>query len=157
MFCSRCGMQMQPGVTACSNCGRQVGDLVRSVAQARLDRHLPILGGLWMAVGGLFAIPAVALLVFGNGFRFIFRGQEPMGELFPVFVYIAGGTLTILAAGGLCVGLGLMQKAAWARGAAIVLAVLALFHPPLGTALGVYSLWVLLADDGGQEYAYLSR
>lgn len=157
MFCSRCGVQMQPGATACSNCGRQVGDVLRSVAYMRLDRHLSILGGLWMAVGGLFAIPAIALLIFGNGFRLIFHGQEPMAELFPVFVYVAGGTLTILAAGGLCVGLGLMQKAAWARGGAIILAVLALFHPPLGTALGVYTLWVLLADDGGLEYEYLSR
>jgi hypothetical protein len=34
--------------------------------------------------------------------------------------------------------------------------VLALFHPPLGTALGVYSLWVLLADEGGNEYGYLA-
>jgi hypothetical protein len=50
--------------------------------------------------------------------------------------------------GGVCVGLGLMQRAPWARTAAIVLGVLALFHPSFGTASGVYSLWVLLGDEG---------
>jgi hypothetical protein len=33
-----------------------------------------------------------------------------------------------------------------------VLAILALFHPPFGTALGIYTLWVLLSDEGGAEY-----
>ena len=50
-----------------------------------------------------------------------------------------------------------MQRSPWARTAAIILGVLALFHPPLGTALGVYSLWVLLADERGDEYRYLAR
>ena len=54
-------------------------------------------------------------------------------------------------------GLGLMQKRPWARAAAIVLGVLALFHPPFGTALGVYTLWVLLSDESGIEYQYLAR
>jgi hypothetical protein len=63
----------------------------------------------------------------------------------------------ILAAGGMCVGLGLMQRAPWARMAGIILGALALFHPPFGTALGVYSLWVLLADENGDEYRYLTR
>ncbi len=157
MFCSRCGAQMQPSQATCSNCGRQVGDLVRAVAYTRLDRHLPIVSGLWIAVGGLFGIPAIFLVLFGSQARLIFRGHEPFGELFPVFIYLVGGTLLILSAGGICVGMGLMQRRSWARTAALVLSVLSLFHPPLGTALGVYTLWVLLADEGGQEYEYLAR
>ena len=50
-----------------------------------------------------------------------------------------------------------MQRAPWARTTAIILGVLALFHPPLGTALGVYTLWVLVADEHGDEYRYLAR
>jgi hypothetical protein len=61
------------------------------------------------------------------------------------------------AAVGVCVGLGLMYRASWARTAAIILGILALFHPPFGTALGVYSLWVLLADESGDEYQCLAR
>ena len=50
-----------------------------------------------------------------------------------------------------------MQRQPWARIVAIILGVLALFHFPLGTALGVYTLWVLLADEHGDEYRYLTR
>jgi hypothetical protein len=35
--------------------------------------------------------------------------------------------------------------------------VLALFHPPFGTALGIYTLWVLLSDENGSEYNYLAH
>jgi len=157
MFCNRCGAELEPGFKICSNCGREAGDLVRAVAYSRLDRHLHTLGVLWMAIGGLFVIPAVLLLVFGRGAHLVIHGQEPMAELFPLFLYVASGTLVILAAGGVCVGLGLIQRRPWARIAAIVLGVLALFHPPFGTALGVYTLWVLLADENGTEYQYLVR
>jgi hypothetical protein len=157
MFCNRCGTEIQPGSLACPNCRRGFGDLVGAVAQSRLERHLRTLGTLWMAIGGLFLIPAVLIVVFGHGARFVLHDQEPWPDLFQVLVYVAGGTLTILAAGGLCVGLGLMQRRPWARIAAIILGALALFHPPFGTALGVYTLWVLLADEHGDQYRYLTE
>jgi hypothetical protein len=156
MFCNRFGTEMQSGFEACPKCGRRIGDPVSGVALSRLERHLRTLGILWMVIGGLFLVPAVGLLVFGSGAHFVLRHREPLAGLFPVLLYIASGTLVILAAGGLCVGMGLMQKQPWARTAAIILGVLALFHPPLGTALGVYTLWVLLADEQGEEYRYFS-
>jgi len=156
MFCNRCGTEMQPNFVECSKCGRRTGDPVSGVALSRLERHLHTLGILWMVTGGLFLVPAVALLVFGSGTHFVLHRREPLAGLFPLLLYIAGGTLVILAAGGLRVGLGLMQKQPWARMVAIILGVLALLHPPLGTALGVYTLWVLLADEHGEEYRYFS-
>jgi hypothetical protein len=157
MFCNRCGTEMQPNSIACPNCGRQIGDPVRGIAQSRLERHLHTLGILWMAIGCLFMFPAIFLMIFGRGAHFVFHGEEPWTGVFPLLLYIASATLVILAAGGVCVGLGLMQRQSWARTAAIILGVLALFHPPFGTALGVYTLWVLLADEHGDEYRYLSR
>lgn len=157
MFCNRCGTEVQPGLAACPQCGRRYGDPVAGLAQSRLERHLRTLGTLWMVIGGLFLIPAVVLLVFGQSLRFVMHGQEPFPGMWEIFLAVATSTLILLATGGVCVGIGLMQRAPWARTAAIVLGILALFHPPLGTALGVYSLWVLLADEGGNEYRNLAR
>ena len=110
-----------------------------------------------MVLGGLFLIPAAGLMVFGGGIRFMLHAREPWPGLFRLLLFVAGGSFTILAAGGACVGLGLMERASWARTAAIILGILALFHSPFGTALGVYSLWVLLADESGDEYQGLAR
>jgi hypothetical protein len=157
MFCSRCGTQLLVASIACPNCGRRIGDPVRAVAQSRLQHHLQTLGVLWMVIGGLFLIPAVGLMVFGRGAHFVIHDQEPWPGLLSLFLYVAGGTMVVLATGGVCVGLGLIHRRPWARTTAIILAALALFHPPAGTALGVYTLWVLLADDHGDEYRYLSH
>ena len=156
MFCSLCGTEIQPGSAACPSCGRRMGDPAGAVAQSRLERHLRTLGILWMAIGGLFLIPAVAVMVFGHGIRFVVHNHEPWPDLVQFLICVAGGSLAILAAGGVCVGLGLIQRRPWARITAIILGALALFHPPFGTALGVYTLWVLLADENGDQYRYLA-
>jgi len=156
MFCNRCGTQIPPNAVACPQCARRLGDPVSAVAQSRLQGHLHTLGMLWMIMGGLFLIPALGLILFGGGLHLVVHKQEPFATLIPVAIYLVGGTLLILGAGGICVGLGLRDRQPWARIAAIILGVLALFHPPLGTALGVYTLWVLLADETGEEYKYLT-
>jgi hypothetical protein len=158
MFCARCGSPMQPNSQACSQCGRRIGDPVSAVAQSRLDRHLHTLGLLWMVIGGLFLIPSIILMLLGSSFHFVIHDREPFGAAFgPLVLYVIGGSLFILGTGGVCVGLGLMQRRPWARAAALILGVLAIFHPPFGTALGIYTLWVLLADEHGNEYRYLTR
>jgi hypothetical protein len=158
MFCARCGSPMQPDSQACSQCGRRIGDPVSAIAQSRLDRHLHTLSVLWMAIGGLFLIPSVILMLLGSTFHIVIHDREPFGAAFgPLLLYVIGGSLLILGTGGVCVGLGLMQRRPWARAAALILGVLAIFHPPFGTALGIYTLWVLLADEHGNEYRYLTR
>jgi hypothetical protein len=149
MFCNRCGTKITPESLACPNCGRRI-----RVVQSRLARHRQTLGGLWIAIAGLFLIAAIGLMVFAPGTRFVIHDREPWPGLFPLLLYIAGGTMVIFATGGVCVGLGLKQHRPWARGATIILGTLALFYPPFGTALGVYTFWVLLADEEENDYRH---
>jgi hypothetical protein len=66
----------------------------------------------------------------------------------------AVGILSIVkAVGGFLAGWGLLNRQPWARMLAIVLGVISLFfHIPFGTALGVYTLWVLLPAHSEEEY-----
>jgi hypothetical protein len=59
------------------------------------------------------------------------------------------------AACGFIAGRGLMQHEPWARTVALVLAFLSLFNIPFGTALGIYTMWVLLPGGSQQEYEAL--
>jgi hypothetical protein len=45
----------------------------------------------------------------------------------------------------------------WARILGLVLGFLALLRFPLGTALGIYTIWVLLPESSGQEYERLAQ
>lgn len=62
-------------------------------------------------------------------------------------------TMTVvMAALALFAGYSLLTRKPWARMLAIVLAILALFKFPLGTALGIYTLWVLAPASSAVEY-----
>lgn len=61
------------------------------------------------------------------------------------------------AAAGIAAGLGLLQRQDWGRILAIVFGVVSLINIPFGTALGIYTLWVLVSPGADQEYAALAR
>lgn len=63
-----------------------------------------------------------------------------LGILFAMFaIIVVGGAFAV-------VGWGLWQLSSWARAAAIVLAILQLPGFPIGTAIGVITLWYLFSD-----------
>ena len=57
------------------------------------------------------------------------------------------------AALGFFAGWGLLQRESWARVLVVVLAFVSLFtNIPFGTALGIYTMWVLLPAESEEEY-----
>ena len=148
MFCNRCGTPLQPDYNLCPKCGSRIVGTVRPTDAARFAGHLRTLGILWIVLSAFWLLPSVGLLTVGHAFRFMAGNGEPFARILvpPVMFGLSAGFL-ILAAAGICIGWGLMQHEPWARIAAIVLGILALIHPPFGTLLGVYTLWVLLSHD----------
>ena len=63
-------------------------------------------------------------------------------------------TVSDLRAGILCfaTGMALQRRTSWARILAIVAGFLTLIKPITGTALAIYTLWVLLPSPSAQEY-----
>jgi hypothetical protein len=49
---------------------------------------------------------------------------------------------------GVVAGIGLLKYRPWSRMLTIVLSALDLLNVPIGTALGIYGLWVLLSPPG---------
>jgi hypothetical protein len=49
-------------------------------------------------------------------------------------------------------GFALLNRKSWGRTLAIVAGVLSLIKIPIGTALGIYTLWVLAPGHSGVEY-----
>jgi hypothetical protein len=123
----------------------------------RLQRHLRTVGILWIVVGVLWVIPSLVLMGISHA-PHLMMGDEMFTHAFmPPMMFSMGVVFLVIAAGGILVGWGLMNHERWARLTAIVLGILALFHPPFGTALGIYTLWVLLPAESAAEYDRMSQ
>jgi uncharacterized membrane protein YozB (DUF420 family) len=122
-------------------------------------RHLGVLGVLWIVFSILRLIPGLALIAFGQ-MRFLFM-LMPMPQSMPPFVAPLLGTIGLLisafAIAGAIAGWALIARYPWARMLAIILGCVSLIHFPFGTALGIYTLWVLVPEGADAEYQSLAR
>jgi len=127
--------------------------------------HIKILGVLNIVMGGLTAlVGVVALLAMGSIAGFVAASLSSVSHAefqdtavsVPVIAGIGVAIAIFFCLLGLPAilgGWGLLRFRPWARLLTIVLSVLHLFHIPLGTALGVYGLWVLLSPESQAIFA----
>lgn len=163
MFCDACGGELHPGQAFCSKCGKQIIGPV-SLAQpqpGRVREHVRLLGLLWLALGAFNTVGGVVLYIVANTIFAHFHPQVPPDAPNPGFflrplLSVIAIALLVKAAAGLIAGWGLVQQEPWARILALVLAFISLFNVPFGTALGVYTMWVLLPSQSEQEYEKLA-
>jgi hypothetical protein len=159
MFCDGCGTTVQPGQAFCSRCGKQVvGPVAVQQRPGRVQGNLHLLGILWLAMSAFNTIGGVILYVLANTLFAHLHGMgapdAPTGFLRPL-LSVVGILVLAKAACGFIAGWGLMQREPWARVIALVLGFLSLFNVPFGTAVGVYTLWVLLPAQSQEEYQAL--
>jgi len=159
MFCDGCGAAVQAGQGFCSKCGKQIVGpvLVGQPFAGRVQNHVHLLGILWLAISAFNALGGVFLLVLGTTLFPHLRELDKVPPDVPVgFLTSLFTTLGILvlakAACGFAAGYGLLHREPWARVVALVLAFISLFNIPFGTAVGVYTMWVLLPGESQKEY-----
>ena len=155
MFCDRCGANLQGPVSFCPHCGRQFGAAPPPLPSVnRVNGHLRNVAVLWLAYSALRLLPGLVLNSFSD-WGFPFTGDAPF--FVHGIVRAVGGIFLVTGVIGVIAGWGLYERRSWARILAIVLAFINLLHPPFGTAIGVYTLWVLLPVASEAEYQRMAR
>ncbi len=176
MYCDGCGTPFTAGTPHCSSCGKQLkpgprasaagqsapaaamATPVRVAGDGRVKRNINILAGLWVAAGLLRLLAFVGLLVFRrlffqSGWDWMGSGGWPFGGALGIKPFLIGGLLSggvllaLFAGAYLVLAWGLLERQPWARILGIVLAFLSLLRFPIGMALGIYTLWVLLPEQ----------
>lgn len=118
--------------------------------------HVKILGILNIVLGSLGALAAVVvLLIFGGvagiaAFSVHAADYGDSAVAVPILSAVGlciAGLIAVLSFPAIIGGWGLLHYKSWARILMIIISALDLLHVPLGTALGVYGLWVLLHAD----------
>jgi hypothetical protein len=111
-----------------------------------METHVKVAGWLWIVLGALTLLGAVCAVVsIASGGLF---SEDPDALLGSGIAATCGGGFLLLAGGlNLVTGIGLLNFKNWARILAIIFAILNLLAFPIGTALGIYTLWVMLTGE----------
>ena len=153
MFCDGCGTQINGSATFCSRCGKSMGTTPLMPRQGRIAGHVRLLGILWLAISGFRLIPGLFLMALGGARLFPPEAPQFVHAILPAI----GMTFLILAGIGIAAGCGLLARQPWARMLAVIFGAFSLIDIPFGTAIGVYTLWVLLPAESEQEYRTISQ
>jgi hypothetical protein len=111
--------------------------------------HVNLLGILQLAWGAMGLLVGVSLMLLAAGAAAIARTDaDPLTAAFTALLFVVFG-LALSAAGWANAWTGRAIRAYRAAGRtfALVLALLNLFVLPFGTALGIYTFWVLLHNE----------
>jgi len=111
-----------------------------------MRQHVPILGWCFIVYHAIVALVGIAIGLIVSGAGVISGEREAMFITGTVGVAIAA-LLIVISLPGIIAGVGLLKYQQWARIMAIIIGVLHLLSFPFGTALGVYTLYVLLNPE----------
>ena len=161
MFCNACGKPLQPGQNHCPACGQPVGVAVIPRQLNRVAEHSKLLGILWIVYSLFNLVAAAVLWVVANTLFAHFSELPGAPQNMPDFLQpllTAFSILILVKAGaGLIAGVGLLQRLSWARMLALIMGFISLLNIPIGTALGIYTLWVLLSTDAEKQYTAMAQ
>jgi len=179
MVCTKCGCEQDSRAQFCRQCGAPLQTAAMPpqpawaggpnpayvqgmiyAQQMRVRQHLQPLGIMWCIFGAyrlmtmLFAASFLHAMVsdgmFGGMPHFV---SHMMRAMVPMILFMT----IVMASAAILTGYALLTRKPWARILAIVLGILALIKLPFGTALGIYTLWVLAPQASGAEWDEMTR
>jgi len=169
MYCSGCGQPLAAGQGVCGSCGHPVAAAVPPVPGLQFELEnfagkIKALSVVWFIYAGFSLLTGFFGLAFAHAFlsgRFGWMhgpwatGPLPPDWIFPMALHFAWGFVVVRVGLAVAAAWGLMEREPWGRIVAIVAAVLSLLRFPLGTALGIWTLVVLLGYRNSTLYEQL--
>lgn len=117
-----------------------------------MRKETTLLGAFHIAISILYIVAAVSIaaIVYGKSLfssgSFNFNSANITGVVIAAF-------LLLFAIGGFISGAAMMLNQRWAQIPVLILGCINLISIPLGTTLGVYTIWVYMHDDQKQKIA----
>lgn len=158
MFCDHCGKPIPQGASFCQGCGRALNATSVPSAGGRVAKHVRVLGILWIVYSFLHLVGGGVLMIMANTvFGRMGHAEVDVPAFLQPLLSFIGLLVLAKAAAGLAAGWGLLERQSWARVLALIVGVISLLNLPFGTALGIFTIWVLLSPQAADEYQALPR
>lgn len=111
-----------------------------------MEKHVSVVAALQIGLSIFGIIVGVVILMILSMVG-SFTGDPQAGFILRLIGSIAAVFFFVMSVPGIIAGIGLMRHKEWARILTLVLSVIGLMNFPLGTAVGIYSIWALVQDD----------
>jgi hypothetical protein len=124
-----------------------------------MEKHISLVGILNIVYESLSILGAFVLFVIAMSFRYFFQfisryshhGMDEIPpeiiDIVPFILTVIGIFLLIFSIIGLIAAIGVLKKKEWGRITMLVMSFFNLIRIPLGTILGVFTIWALLNDE----------
>jgi hypothetical protein len=120
--------------------------------EQQLQQHVNVLGWLHVVGNAIMLLLGcfVFALLWGIG---LITGEPEATRILGIVGTTVGALLVVLGIPGIVAGYGLLRRRTWGRILAMVVGFLGLVNFPLGTAIGIYTFWVLLQEAATEYFA----
>ena len=112
-----------------------------------MKQHVSLTGSLHVGFGVLGLLGALAVYL---SFHFVFGFVEDV-DIAEELISFIGNTLSVFIAFfsilGIVGGIGLFSYKSWARILVMIVSAINCLNVPIGTAKGIYSIWVLMQPE----------
>ena len=124
-----------------------------------MEKHIQVVGILNITYRGMLLLVSFVLFAiaacFGRFMSMLMRMGQLDGrdvpyeilDMIPVILVIVAILMFVVSVAGIVAGIGVLKRKSWGRVLMLVISFINLLRIPFGTALGAYSIWVLLNDE----------
>jgi len=116
-----------------------------------MEKHINVIAALHIGLsilGILTGILVFIILHFAGGVSDDNQAQIVLSIIAQVLI----GFIVFLSLPGIIAGIGLFKRKEWARILTLIISVLDLINFPIGTAVGVYSIWALSQPEIVEQF-----
>jgi hypothetical protein len=111
-----------------------------------MKKHIELIGILHIVYHSIGLIIALIVMLVIAGGGLVSRDEIAIAVTLAVAMSISS-MIIIFSIPGIIGGIGLLKMRPWARILILIMGFLALLEIPLGTALGIYTIWALMNDE----------
>jgi hypothetical protein len=128
---------------------------MNQLSERDMHQHVSILGWLYIIVNSIFLLLGLCGLLFfvGVGSIAAAEGDTTAFGVLGIIGIVALAFFAVLALPGILAGYGLLKRERWGQILALIVGFLSLFNLPIGTVIGIYTLFVLLQNAADPYFA----
>ena len=129
----------------CSQCGNKLSADADIMQTNQMDKHVTLVAIIYIvfgAIGILIGLFLLVVIIFGG----LISGDPEAMTITGIVGTTLCGFFLLLSVPKVIGGIGLLKRRGWAKILVLIISILDLANIPIGTAIGIYTIWVLLND-----------